>query len=119
MTDTNHLLPEALSGGMKKRVAVARTLALEPEIILFDEPTVGLDPLRSNDVDGLILGLKERVKCTSVVVTHDMVTAFRVGDRIGMLHEGRILAVSAPDEFRKSKEKVIQEFISRHIHRSA
>ena len=73
---------------MRKRVAVARTLALGPEIILFDEPTVGLDPLLSNNVDELILGLKERVGCTNVVVTHDLITAFRVADRIGMFHEG-------------------------------
>jgi len=115
MENTNHLLPEELSGGMKKRVAVARTLALEPEIILFDEPTVGLDPLHSNNVDDLILGLKERVRCTNVVVTHDMITAFRVGDRLGMLHEGHIVALGTPDEFLRSGEKVVQEFISRHI----
>lgn len=114
MTGTNHLLPEELSGGMRKRVAVARTLALGPDMILFDEPTVGLDPLLSSNVDELILGLKKNVKCTSIVVTHDMITAFRVADRVGMFHDGKIIAVGAPDEFRQSKEKVVQEFIARN-----
>ncbi len=114
MQETNDLLPEELSGGMRKRVAVARTLALGPEIILFDEPTVGLDPLLSDNVDELILGLKERVGCTNVVVTHDLITAFRVADRIGMFHEGR----SSPSARRRSsgnsKEKVVQEFVARN-----
>jgi len=114
MEDTNRLLPEELSGGMRKRVAVARTLALGPEIILFDEPTVGLDPLLSNNVDELILGLKERVGCTNVVVTHDLITAFRVADRIGMFHDGTITALGTPEEFRNSKEKAVQEFLSRN-----
>ena len=116
MEGTNLLLPEELSGGMKKRVAVARTLALGPEIILFDEPTVGLDPLLSTNVDELILGLKKNVKCANVVVTHDMITAFRVGDRIGMFNEGKIIAISPPQEFLNSKEKVVQEFIGRNVH---
>ena len=115
MQGTNELLPEELSGGMKKRVAVARTLALEPEIVLFDEPTVGLDPIMSMNVDDLILGLKERVKCTNVVVSHDMITAFHVGDRIGIFHEGKIVAVGTPREFRRSKEKVVEDFIARNI----
>jgi phospholipid/cholesterol/gamma-HCH transport system ATP-binding protein len=113
MGGTNHLLPEELSGGMKKRVAVARTLALNPEIILFDEPTVGLDPLLSTNVDELILELKRKVRCTSIVVTHDMITAFRVADRMGMFHEGKMMAIGSPQEFRNSKEKVVQDFIDR------
>ena len=114
MSNTNHLLPEELSGGMRKRVAVARTLALEPKIILFDEPTVGLDPLLSTNVDELILGLKEKVGCTNVVVTHDLITAFRVADRIGMFHEGLITALGTTEEFRNSKEPVVREFIARN-----
>jgi len=116
MEGTNDLMPEELSGGMKKRVAVARTLALGPEIILFDEPTVGLDPIMSNNVDELILGLKRYVKCTSVVVTHDMISAFRVGDRIGMFHDGHIIAVDTPRRFRDSGDQVVQDFIGRNIH---
>jgi len=116
MEGTNNLLPEELSGGMKKRVAVARTLAFDPDIILFDEPTVGLDPVISNNVDNLIIGLKKRVGCTNVVVTHDMITAFRVGDRIGMFHEGRVIAINPPRRFRDSPESVVQNFIGRNIH---
>ncbi|MGO8705552.1 MAG: ABC transporter ATP-binding protein [Candidatus Brocadiia bacterium] len=114
MADTNRLLPEELSGGMRKRVAVARTLALGPKIILFDEPTVGLDPLLSTNVDNLILDLKEKVGCTNVVVTHDLITAFRVADRIGMFHDGIITALGTPEEFGHSKEPVVQEFIARN-----
>jgi phospholipid/cholesterol/gamma-HCH transport system ATP-binding protein len=114
MQETNHLLPEELSGGMRKRVAVARTLALEPDMILFDEPTVGLDPLLSDNVDRLILDLKERVRCTNIVVTHDLITAFRVADRIGMFHDGGIIAVGPPEEFRRSTEPVVNEFVARN-----
>ena len=108
-------MPEELSGGMKKRVAVARTLAMEPDIILFDEPTTGLDPLMSDSVDDLILDLKKRVHCTSVVVTHDMISAFRVADRIGMFHEGRIIEVGSPEEIRDSKNPVVRRFMRRNI----
>lgn len=114
MSGTNHLLPEELSGGMRKRVAVARTLALGPDMILFDEPTVGLDPLLSSNVDELILGLKKNVQCTNIVVTHDMITAFRVADRMGMFHAGKMIAVGPPEEFSRSEEKAVQEFIARN-----
>ena len=119
MQGTNGLLPEELSGGMKKRVAVARTLALGPEIILFDEPTVGLDPIMSQNVDDLILELKERVRCTNVVVSHDMITAFHVGDRVGMFHDGHIIAIGPPEEFRNSKEPVVRDFMARSTKWSA
>ena len=110
------LTPSELSGGMKKRVAVARTLAMNPEIILFDEPTTGLDPLMSDNVDELILDLKRRVHCTNVVVTHDMISAFRTSDRIGMFHEGRIIETGTPQEFRDSANPVVQQFMDRNIH---
>ena len=109
------LLPEELSGGMKKRVAVARTLAMSPDMILFDEPTAGLDPLMSDNVDDLILGLKKQVRCTNVVVTHDMISAFRIADRIGMFHEGQIVEVGTPKEIQSSTNPVVQEFINRNI----
>jgi len=115
MTGTNELLPEELSGGMKKRVAVARTLALEPEIILFDEPTTGLDPIMCENVDDLILETKKQVGCTSVVVSHDMITAFSVADRVGLFHEGRLTAVGTPEQFLKSSEKAVQSFIRRNV----
>ena len=110
---TNDQLPETLSGGMKKRVAVARTLALDPKIILFDEPTTGLDPIMSDNVDELILDLREQVGCTCVLVTHDMITAFRVADRIGLFHDGRLIEIAAPGEFRKSERPEVREFIGR------
>ena len=113
MDGTNDQLPETLSGGMKKRVAVARTLALGPRIILFDEPTTGLDPIMSDNVDDLILDLREQVGCTCVVVTHDMITAFRVADRIGLFHDGRLIEVAAPEDFRKSERPEVREFIGR------
>lgn len=113
MENTNHLLPEEISGGMKKRVAVARTLALEPEIILFDEPTTGLDPIMARNVDDLICDLKEQVGLTSVVVSHDLAGAFAVADRIGMIYETRIVAEAAPDEFRKLDSEIVRKFINR------
>jgi len=115
MEDTEDLLPEKLSGGMKKRAAVARTLATSPRIILFDEPTAGLDPLMSDNVDELILDLKEKVQVTSVMVTHDMISAFRVADRIGMFHQGTIVEVGTPEEIRSSENPVVQEFIDRQL----
>ncbi len=115
MAGTNRLLPEQLSGGMKKRVAVARTLALGPRMMLFDEPTVGLDPLLSTNVDNLILGLKQNIHCTSIVVTHDLITAFRVADRIGMFHDGKIIAINTPELFLKSPEPVVREFLARNV----
>ena len=116
LDDTEALTPAELSGGMKKRVAVARTLAMDPEMILFDEPTTGLDPLMSDNVDELILDLKRRVHCTNVVVTHDMISAFRTSDRIGMFHEGRIIETGTPQEFRDSTNPVVQQFMDRDIH---
>ena len=115
MADTNHLLPEELSGGMKKRVAVARTLALDPEIILFDEPTTGLDPVMCDNVDDLILETKKCVNCTSVVVTHDLITAFSIADRVGLFHNGRLAAIGTPDQFRDSSEEAVQSFIHRYV----
>lgn len=115
MNGTQDLLPEELSGGMKKRVAVARTLAMDPDLILFDEPTAGLDPVMSDNVDELILDLKKKVRCTNVVVTHDMISAFRVADDIGMFHEGRIIETGTPDEIQRSDNKIVRGFIDRTI----
>lgn len=108
-------MPGTLSGGMKKRAGIARALAMDPEIVLFDEPTAGLDPIMAGNIDELILELKGRLKMTSVVVTHDMESAFYIGDRICMLHEGRIITDGAPEELKKSSNKILQQFISRHI----
>ena len=104
-------MPEQLSGGQKKRVGLARALVRDPEIILYDEPTSGLDPLMSRAIDDLIVSLKRRLGVTSVVVTHDMVSAFRVADRIGLLHEGTIYAEGTPAELQASTNPLLQEFI--------
>ena len=103
--------PSDLSGGMKKRVGLARTLALQPEVILYDEPTTGLDPINVGRINHLINGIKKTLKLTSVVVTHDMHTAFEVSDRLVMLRAGRVLAVGTRDEFHNSKDPFIRDFI--------
>jgi phospholipid/cholesterol/gamma-HCH transport system ATP-binding protein len=103
--------PSDLSGGMKKRVGLARTLALQPEVILYDEPTTGLDPINTARINNLILAIKGRLGLTSVVVTHDMGTAFAVSDRIVMLGKGRVLMIGAPDEFRTTTNPYVRDFI--------
>jgi len=107
------LMPEVLSGGMKKRVALARSLAMNPEIILYDEPTSELDPPTANTINQLIVDLKEKLKVTSVTATHDINCAYLIGDRIAVLHKGRIIQVSVPEEIRKSKNPIIEQFLSR------
>ncbi|MBI3795239.1 MAG: ABC transporter ATP-binding protein [Nitrospinae bacterium] len=92
------LMPSELSGGMKKRVGLARAIAMNPQIILFDEPTTGLDPVMSDVINDLIIKTTKALKVTSVTITHDMVSANRIADRIAMLHEGKIVAVGTPDE---------------------
>lgn len=108
-----NLMPEELSGGMKKRVALARALAMNPEIMLYDEPTSELDPPTANTINQLILHLKERLRVTSVTVTHDTNCAYFIGDRIAMLHEGRIIKVATPEEIRTSRDPVIKQFLTR------
>ena len=114
MSGTEGLLPEKLSGGMKKRVGVARTLATDPELILYDEPTTGLDPLMCDDVDDLMVSMKQKLHVTSIVVTHDLITAFRVADRIGMLHGGHLITLGTPREILESDNEIVRAFISRH-----
>lgn len=105
-------MPGQLSGGQKKRVALARAIALEPQTILYDEPTTGLDPIRADIIDELILKLKEHLHVTSVVVTHDMKSAFKVADRILMLYHGNFIFDGTPDEIRQSKDERVQRFIA-------
>lgn len=105
------LRPSDLSGGMKKRVGLARTLALQPEVILYDEPTTGLDPINTARINHLITGIKRALGLTSVVVTHDMGTAFSVSDRIVMLGRGRVLMQGTPDDFRRTKDPYVRDFI--------
>jgi phospholipid/cholesterol/gamma-HCH transport system ATP-binding protein len=106
-----HLLPYELSGGMKKRVGLARAIAYSPEIILYDEPTTGLDPIRADAINDLILQLKKDLKVTSIIITHDMSTTYKVADRIAMLYDGRIIEVGTPEEIRNSPNPVVQQFI--------
>ena len=103
--------PSDLSGGMKKRVGLARTLALQPEVILYDEPTTGLDPINTARINHLINGLKAALKVTSVVVTHDMGSAFLISDRMAMVYRGEIILAGTPDDFRKSRDRRVKDFI--------
>jgi phospholipid/cholesterol/gamma-HCH transport system ATP-binding protein len=112
MRDSKELLPEELSGGMKKRVALARALVLEPELILLDEPSAGLDPVIASVIDELIISLSDNSKVTSITVTHEMESAFRIGTRMAMLYQGKIIEEAEPDEFKQSKNPVVAQFLS-------
>jgi phospholipid/cholesterol/gamma-HCH transport system ATP-binding protein len=104
--------PADLSGGMRKRVGVARTIALQPEVILYDEPTTGLDPVNTTRINHLILRLKRQLKITSIVVTHDMSTAFTVSDRIAMVHRGVIAEVGTTDQIKSSTNPLVHDFVN-------
>ncbi|HZN55762.1 MAG TPA: ATP-binding cassette domain-containing protein [Candidatus Polarisedimenticolaceae bacterium] len=112
MRRTKDQLPAELSGGMRKRIGVARALVLEPELILFDEPSSGLDPVGTTEIDELILTLGERTKASCVVVTHNMPSAFRIATRMAMLHEGAVLEEGPPEAFRSSKNPVVRQFVA-------
>ena len=103
--------PASLSGGMRKRVGLARALAMEPQYILYDEPTTGLDPIMADAIDQLIRGLQKRLAVTSVVVTHDMTSAYKVADRMVMLYEGRMVFSGTPDETRATTDPVVRQFV--------
>jgi phospholipid/cholesterol/gamma-HCH transport system ATP-binding protein len=110
---TQNLKPAELSGGMKKRVGLARALVTNPDYILYDEPTTGLDPVMSDAIDDLIKSLNVRLKVTSIIVTHDMFSVKNTADKIAMMHEGRIYFRGTPDEMLESRDPVIQKFIQR------
>ncbi len=105
-----HFYPANLSGGQRKRVALARAIALDPEVILYDEPTTGLDPIRSDTINELILKLKRELGVTSVAVTHDMKSAYKIADRIVMLHHGKIIADGDADYIRNHTDPIVQQF---------
>lgn len=107
----DELYPSELSGGMRKRVGLARALAMNPEIILYDEPTTGIDPIMGDIINDLIIALRDRLKVTSVMVTHDMRSAYKVADRIAMLYNGAIIAIGTPEEIRNSPNPIVQQFI--------
>jgi phospholipid/cholesterol/gamma-HCH transport system ATP-binding protein len=104
-------MPAELSGGQRKRVALARAIALNPRIILYDEPTTGLDPIRSDVINELIIKLQRTLKVTSVVVTHDMHSAFKIADRIVMLHEAKLIFDGTPEQIRQSQEPIVRRFV--------
>ncbi len=111
LAETACKMPGDLSGGQKKRVALARAIALNPEVVLYDEPTTGLDPIRSDVINELILKLQEELKVTSIVVTHDMASAFKVGNRLVMLLDGKVIAEGTPDDIRNSKDDRVMRFV--------
>ena len=103
-------MPNELSGGMKKRVSLARAIAFGPEIIFYDEPSSGLDPIMTNKIDELIIETQRALKVTSIVVTHDMVSACRIADRIAMVYNGELIAVDTPERFKKIQDDRIKQF---------
>lgn len=111
LADIQEMRPSALSGGMRKRVGLARAIAMDPDYILYDEPTTGLDPITSVQINMLIRDLQRTLHVTSVAVTHDMKSAYTIGDRLCLLHEGRSRFVGTPDEIRASKDSVVRQFI--------
>ena len=106
------LMPSELSGGMKKRVAIARALCGKPEIILYDEPTTGVDPITADSINKLIRSLHDKFKVTSIVVTHDMKSAYSIADNMAMIYQGKIIAEGTPEEIQKTKHPVVYQFIN-------
>ena len=112
LKDVDSKRPSELSGGMRRRVGFARAISLEPEILLFDEPTTGLDPVISDVIAELIVEMDETLNTTTVTITHDMQVAFKIADRIAMLHQGKIIEQGSVDEFRNSSNPMVQQFIA-------
>jgi phospholipid/cholesterol/gamma-HCH transport system ATP-binding protein len=105
------LMPSELSGGMRKRVSLARAIAMEPEILLYDEPTTGLDPIMADVINELIVQMRKKLRVTSIAITHDMVSAYKIADRIAMLYEGKIIEIGTPQQNRESSNAIVQQFI--------
>lgn len=110
--DVEDLRPSELSGGMQKRVGLARAIAMEPDILLYDEPTTGLDPINADMINNLIIDMREKLNVTSVAITHDMVSAYKIADRIAMLYKGRILQVGTAKEIQSTEDPYVRQFIS-------
>jgi phospholipid/cholesterol/gamma-HCH transport system ATP-binding protein len=112
MADTADKMPAELSGGMRKRIGLARGIIMDPELILYDEPSAGLDPVISSVIDELIIALSEKIGATSVIVTHEMGSAFKIATHIAMLYDGKIIAFDTPDAIKNSKDPVVAQFIA-------
>jgi len=110
--DVSEIMPADLSGGMRKRVGLARAIAIDPEIILYDEPTTGLDPIMADVINDLIIALQKKLNVTSISITHDMTSAYKIADRIAMLYQGKIIEVGTPDEIRNSDNEIVRQFVS-------
>jgi phospholipid/cholesterol/gamma-HCH transport system ATP-binding protein len=106
------LMPSELSGGMKKRVGLARAIAHEPEILLYDEPTTGLDPIMADAINDLIIDMKEHLSVTSIAITHDMNSAYKIADRIAMLYEGKIIETATPEGIKNTQNPLVKQFIT-------
>ena len=112
LTGFNELFPSQISGGMKKRVALARAIALDPQVVFYDEPGAGLDPVTRSVIDKLIADLSKKLNITSIVVTHEMESAFTIADKIAMVHQGKIIADGTISEIKNSQNEVVQQFIN-------
>jgi phospholipid/cholesterol/gamma-HCH transport system ATP-binding protein len=106
-----NLMPYELSGGMKKRVGLARAIAYKPDIILYDEPSTGIDPIRADAINDLVIRMKKELGVATLIITHDMVSAYKVADRIGMLYGGQIIEMGSPEQIKNSDNQVVQQFI--------
>jgi len=111
LSGVEHLKPAELSGGMKKRVGLARAIAMDPEYVLYDEPTTGLDPIMADVINELIINLRNTLSITSIAVTHDIVSAYKIADRIAMLYQGKIIFAGTPEEVKNTNHPVVRQFI--------
>jgi phospholipid/cholesterol/gamma-HCH transport system ATP-binding protein len=112
LKDVEDKMPSELSGGMKKRVGLARAIAMDAEIILYDEPTTGLDPITADSINDLIIDLRKKLGVTSVAITHDMQSAYKISDRIAMLYKGEIQEIGTPDQIRNTANPIVRQFIT-------
>jgi phospholipid/cholesterol/gamma-HCH transport system ATP-binding protein len=111
LENVENRMPAEISGGMRKRVSLARAIAMEPAIILYDEPTTGLDPIMAHVIDELMVRMRERLEVTSIVITHDMESAYRIADHIAMLYKGKIIEKGTPEEIRNTSNEIVRQFI--------